>query len=537
MQTLEGLSQGLLESAPDAIVCADRDGRIVLANSQAEALFGYDRRELIGQQVEILLPAGLRDLHRTHRSGYYADPHTRPMGIGLQLRARHKDGGEIPVEISLSPLHTAGEMLVTAVIRDVTERTRGEERLRFLSESSKLLASSLDHETTLQIVARLAVPSLADWCVVDLLEGDGGTRPVAAAHADPAQEEALRAGLRHPVERRVAATVLATGEAVLQVDLPEPATPALGDGATPREVAAAQWSPRAIMCAPLNARGRTFGVLSFATTRARGYDRADLTLAEELSRRAAVAVDNARLYGEADEALRLRNDVLAAVTHDLKNPLGAIRVHAEVVRLLLEQGGPTPDRVWEGLDRIDATAAQMTAELEELLDVARLEAGQGLVLNVRPTDLVALARKVVDIYRKTTEVHELRLHAETPSLVGEWDASRVERVLANLLSNAIRYSPDGGQIRVEITQEGDGDKRRAVLQVSDCGLGIPPADVPRVFDRFHRASNIAGRIRGTGLGLSITRQVVERHGGTIGVESCEGEGSTFTVRLPLKAGT
>lgn len=528
--------RGLLESAPDPIVVSGRDGRIQLVNSQAEQVFGYGGDELIGQPVEVLLPERLRDLHAAHRDEYYAHPRTRPIGIGLELRARRKDGSTFPVEISLSPLHSEGEMLVTAVVRDITERKQAEERLRFLSESSKLLAASLDYETTLQIVARLAVPALADWCVVDLTEQDGSIRQVAAAHADPLKEAVLRELRAYLSGRRdldFVAKVLSTGEAELHAGPPDSLVERL-DGDIERANVLGQLFAGSFMCVPMLVRERKLGALSVAAPLSGRYGEADLALAEELARRAALAIENARLYGEAQEAIRMRNEFLAIVTHDLKNPMGAIHVYTDLARMHLKRTeAPDAGKGAEILSKIDATVEQMTDQLNELLDIARLQMGSPLELTMRPVDLVDLARQVAGECGASSRRHTIRMEFDTDRLVVRGDALRLRRVLVNLLANAIKYSPKGGDITLEVRQEEDPNGPWAALRVSDQGMGIPAADLPRIFTRFHRAGNVIGRISGTGIGLASARQIVEQHGGKITVVSEEGVGSTFTVRLPL----
>jgi signal transduction histidine kinase len=176
----------------------------------------------------------------------------------------------------------------------------------------------------------------------------------------------------------------------------------------------------------------------------------------------------------------------------------------------------------------------MQSMIDELVDTARLHSGQRLDLQRRPMDLVALARHVTDEYRQTAERHRFRFETGAEELIGVWDHARLERVLLNLVGNAVKYSPQGGEIVVAAQREQDSDGRElATVTVRDQGLGIPAADLPRIFDRFHRASNVTGRIRGTGLGLSSARHVVEQHGGTIHAASTEGEGATFVVWLPL----
>jgi signal transduction histidine kinase len=228
---------------------------------------------------------------------------------------------------------------------------------------------------------------------------------------------------------------------------------------------------------------------------------------------------------------RTRDEFLSAITHDLKTPLTVIRGNAQLMQRRLAQ---TPDgaRLAAHLTGIVEATTSMTALIDQLLDVARLQMGRPLTLDRRPIDLVGLVRRVVK-QQQAGRRHRLHVEAAAPELVGEWEAARLERMVANLLSNAIKYSPQGGEITVRLATEDDAAGGWAVLTVSDQGLGIPPADLPHIFEGFHRAGNVAGQIAGTGLGLASARQIVEQHGGTISVESQEGVGSTFTVRLPL----
>jgi signal transduction histidine kinase len=192
-----------------------------------------------------------------------------------------------------------------------------------------------------------------------------------------------------------------------------------------------------------------------------------------------------------------------------------------------------PEQLLAGLSSIERAATQMAAQIEELLDVARLRAGRALDLEPQPVDVLALAREAVANHQQSAEMHRLRLESEERRLVGRFDRSRLARVLANLLSNAIKYSPGGGDVVVRVARERAGDADWAVVSVADQGVGIPAADMPYIFDQFRRSESVVGRIAGTGIGLALVRQVVEQHGGTVTVRSEQGAGSTFTVRLPL----
>ncbi|HLH26733.1 MAG TPA: hybrid sensor histidine kinase/response regulator [Chloroflexota bacterium] len=249
--------------------------------------------------------------------------------------------------------------------------------------------------------------------------------------------------------------------------------------------------------------------------------------------------ERARLVSEqaaAEAALRARNEMLAAVVHDLRTPLTTIHGVTQLLTRRVAGGQlPAPDELERQLAQIARSTTRMTRLIDDLVDVAQLQAGHPLDLRRAPTDLVALARQAVAETQRTAERHTIRFASPEPAVVGTWDAARLERVVANLLGNAVKYSPGGGDVAVTVTREGTPPDAWAVLRVRDEGLGIPAEDLPRVFERFYRGTNVAGQIQGSGIGLAGARQIVEQHGGSIAVESQEGVGSTFTVRLPLDA--
>jgi PAS domain S-box-containing protein len=253
--------------------------------------------------------------------------------------------------------------------------------------------------------------------------------------------------------------------------------------------------------------------------------------------RAALAREHAA-RAEAEGALRERDQVLATVSHDLKAPLTTIQGQAQLLRRRAERTGTLElERVLKGLALIETAVTKMGGWIDELLDVARLEAGRPLELRPEPTDLVALAWQAAAEQQRTTERHRIRVECSERELVGVWDPARLGRVLDNLLSNAVKYSPAGGEVSVSLGREQQqSGESWAVVQVRDQGVGIPAADQPHIFERFRRGANVVGRIAGTGIGLAGAYQIVQQHGGTIEVSSQERQGSTFTVRLPLVPG-
>lgn len=437
--------------------------------------------------------------------------------------------------------------MVTTALHDVQLYSREREaralaeeagqRLEFVAEASRVLTSSLDYETTLANVAHLSVSQLADWCVVDVVEDDGEVRRIEVAHRDPQQLALAReVQERYPPRRpsSVLQKVLTTGEPVVVAEISESDLESAAQDDEHLRLLR-RLGIDSYMCVPLRARGRIVGAITFVAGESRRhYDADDLDLAEHLARRAAVAIDNARLYRDLQASMRLREEFVSSITHDLKNPLAAIKGQAQLLERRT-QLLPAEDaqRLIPGLESITGSVTRMTRLLNNLLDVARLQLGTPLELEYAPSDLVALARQVVHEQEQTGLCHHLRIEPDGKELVAEIDPARVERVLSNLIGNAVKFSPQGGEIVVRLHKKETDGTAWAVIEVADQGVGIPEADLPRVFERFHRGSNVAGKISGTGIGLAGVKQIVEQHHGTVSARSRENQGATFTVRLPL----
>ena len=254
--------------------------------------------------------------------------------------------------------------------------------------------------------------------------------------------------------------------------------------------------------------------------------------ADERQQRQAVEAEQAR------HEAALRDVFLSTVAHDLKNPLASINGYAALVQRMVQRGGPLPlDRLLTNLGHIQRSAARMTSSIDELMDLTRLQMDRALELDRESVDLAALVREVAAEQQQGTDRHRISVDG-IASLVGSWDRMRIARVIQNLIGNAVRYSPDGDQISVTVEQQpGPVDTGQAgawaVVRVADWGLGIPAADLPRIFEQFHRGAHVVDRGGGTGIGLFSVQQIVEQHGGQVAVESLEGQGSTFTVSLPV----
>lgn len=545
-----------LNSIGDAVIVTDRAGRVALMNPVAEALTGWRQEQARGRPAGAIfrivdessrLPVE-SPVERALREG-------QVVGLANHTLLIASDGAERPIDDSGAPVRTRDGSIVGAVLvfRDVGAR-RAEERAReetlrreqtardeaqaaerratFLARASALLAGSLVAEETLQAIARLAVAEMADLCVVFLRLPDGSIRRAAAVHVDAEREQALRRLQQAPIDpagEHPAAVVIRSGQPLLDPGISD----ALLSSLTPEpEVRASLRAlvPRSHMVVPLIARGATLGALSLGRTGAsQRYSPADLTLAQELAQRAALAVDNARLYEEAQAAVRVRDRFLSLAAHELRTPLTAALGNVQVVRRRLARGEGVEARTQRALQLADEQLGRLNQLLSTLLDVSRLEGGQ-LSLTRSPVDLCALARRVVEQSESSLTDHTLACEAPEGALMVDGDALRLEQVLANLLQNAAKYSPGGGAIGVRVGHRED----RAFVEVVDQGIGIPAEVLPHLFERFYRAPQaeqvIAG---GIGIGLYVVQEVVALHGGSVTVASAVGAGSTFTVWLPL----
>jgi signal transduction histidine kinase len=397
-----------------------------------------------------------------------------------------------------------------------------EARYRFLTDATAALVSSLDFKTTLEAVAKLAVPLLADGCVIDLVDG-GDLRRVVCVHRDPAKkiwsDALLRLGAPAddaPVRRFLSMTEPTLIPRFTEVHLAESARN------DEHRTILRKLLLTSIIILPLRARARTVGMLwLYSSDPEKIYGANDLALAEDLGGRIGLALDNARLFHEAQEAVRTRDEFLAIASHELRTPLTPLKL--QLGRLLRQAADPD---LREKLALADRQVDRLTALVTQLLDVSRIASGR-LLLEPSLIDLGIVVRREVDnaSIEAKKRGNDLRVYASDP-VYGVWDCARLEQVIANLLSNAIKYG-EGKPIDVTIV----ANDAVARLSVKDNGIGIPEIHHARIFERFERAVS-ARHFGGFGLGLWIVRQIVEASGGTIRVESAEGQGALFVVELP-----
>jgi signal transduction histidine kinase len=410
------------------------------------------------------------------------------------------------------------------------------ERAAFLADISRLLATSLEYAQTLTSLARATLPFLADACIIYHMVGSSTLRRLALAHVDPEMEQLLREVQRFeiPLESNIpVARVVRSGRLIVEHQV----APTIGEAIHPDptyQSIVRTFAPHAYICVPLTARGRTLGAVAFILTQHNHhYTAEDVMLAEEVAQRAALALDNARLYQEARDAIALRDQFLSIAAHELKTPLTVLLGNAQAIERRAIRQGHLPERELRAVHVIHEQAKRLNKMIAALLDISRLEQGRLSIERAR-FDLHTLVKRVVDEVQPGLMVHMLEYLALDESMVVEGDELRLEQVLQNLIGNAVKYSFQGGVVQVQVAPRDN----RASITVPDQGMGIPAEDIPHLFERFYRASNIdEGRITGMGIGLYIVKEIVTLHGGSVEVESALGKGSTFTVCLPLKPAT
>ena len=557
----EAKFRGLLESAPDAIVIVNDQGRMVIANSQAERLFGYAQAEMIGQPIEMLLPTNLRALHVNHRDGYMAHSATRPMGIGLDLVAQRQDGSEFPVEISLSPFEAEEGLLVTAVIRDITDRKRAAEELeRQVAQRTAHLNALVQFGQELIVTrglegilqqalqrAMLLAPC-ADRGAIYLCDDDGRTLTLSGS-----------SGFSKTPQVRVSASLgmlgiaLATRQTYQVSSTEEYRAQAMG---LTRE----EWErtlrafhlkepPTGALAIPLISHNQTHGVLLVLREHGNGSFAPDARPAlETLANLVAAAISDERSrmrasslstqvadleaertrmterlnYAEAGmlQAARLAavGQLAAAIAHEINNPLYAARN----CLYLLEDDLPAnlKDSTYlnlarEQLDRIAGIISRMR-------NFYRPSRGEMAPHNLNYLLEETLALAGLNLRHGTIQM----IFAPNPNLPEVvCNGDQLRQVFLNLVMNAIEAMPSGGSLTV-LTEAGP---TLAMVEIRDTGIGIPASVRERIFEPF-----FTNKASGTGLGLAISQHIVTQHGGRIEVESKEGQGSAFRVVLPYQ---
>ena len=541
----------ILQASRDGII-VEEDEHISYANQAFAELHGYDDpAELLGKHLSVVQAtesnAWMLDFGRRRLSG-------EAVPWLYEFKGRRKDGTEIDLEASVSLLRARGKTRIMTVVRDISGRKRmDQERARlfeeqaarrqaeaaqrrwaFLAEAGAILSSSLDYETTLRSVARLAVPTLADWCSVDIVGDDGEIHALAIAHRDAAMMKAAEEmQRRYPASMEDpfgVAKAIRTGRPELFSPVPDEVLVRMARDETHLRILR-EAGLRSAMIVPLVGRGRTLGAISLvATETERQFDTTDLMVAEELAGRAALAIDNARLYRETQEASQLKDEFLATLSHELRTPLNAILGWARLLRDG-DLDAETSEKALESIDRNTQAQAQLVSDI---LDMSRIITGK-LRIEPRPVDPAPVVDAALDAVRPAADAKGVALQASLDRDVRfSADAERLLQIAWNLLSNAVKFTPSGGRVHVRMGPNARGEIE---IDVADTGIGISKEFLPFVFDRFRQADASTTRHHsGLGLGLAIVRHLVELHGGTVSAESAgKNQGARFTVRLPAGA--
>jgi PAS domain S-box-containing protein len=501
------------------------DGFILRANQAELDMLGYSREEYVGRHIA--------DFHVDKQviDNILARLSRGEILHNCEAQLRGKDGSIKDVLITSSGLWEDGKFLHTRCFtRDITDRKRAEEDLAFLAHASRVLAALADRESALQQAARLALPYLADWCVVYVVDDQGAIDYHAHAHCDLQMERALAEMLTHsPLDwDSPTATVraLQTGQSQLMPELPQTFLDDIAQSQSHRDIIRAL-DPRSVIAVPLRIRDKTIGAIGLVSCDAkRRYTEHEVKLAESFAEHVATAVDNSRLFHAVKEASRQKDEFLAMLAHELRNPLAAIRYAVALGQMT------DGDSSSELLDIIDRQTQNLAHLIDDLLDVSRISRDK-VTLRKKHTDV----RSFIDAALATVQPlieqkhHELKIDVAGHPLHVLVDPTRAEQIVANLLTNAAKYTRDGGCVAVRAFRD-DGD---VVIEVADTGIGLPPEMLTRVFDLFAQADRTLDRSEGgLGIGLTVARKLAEMHGGTIAASSEGlGKGSTFTVRLPL----
>lgn len=454
-------------------------------------------------------------------------------GLGFQQECRLRNGKDGSYRWHLCravpELGDDGKMVGwLGTFTDIDDQKKTEEAQRFLANASSILASSLDYQTTLSSMARLAVRPIADWCMIDILEDEHTPRRVEVAHWDPSKYEITKQLLHYTPSTQAqdgVAKVLRTGEPLLIPDVTDEWLATLTFDAKHLELVKSL-GLCSYLCVPLMARGQILGAITLATAeKSRRYSERDLEFAVDIARRASISIDNARLYRDAQEMNRLKDEFIATLSHELRTPLNAIYGFTQQVdRQRLDD---ETRAIFEIIERNELLLMRL---IEDILDVSRIIRGQ-LRLELEKAPMDAVIRTAVEALLPAASAKKIRVEQMIEPTAAIVDAARIQQVVWNLLSNAVKFTPEGGRIIIRLHQA----EREMLLSVEDSGIGIESSFLPFIFERFRQADgSITRKHGGLGLGLAIARHLVELHGGSIKAESAgNGQGSIFRVSLPF----
>ncbi len=531
----DALLRAILTSTSDAIFVKDREGRYLAINAVGAAVLHRTPEQVIGHVDS--------DFLSEHLSLELREVEDEVLRTGRTVQREDMivvDGVRRWLLASRGIWRDAQGVVggIVGMATNITERRRREQANSLLAEAGRVLAESLDYRTTLNTVAHLAVPALAEWCSVLVRKADGTLETLAVAHADPAREHAAREMVARfpnaPDTPMGASRVVSTGRSEVYTDISDDLLATVSRDATHLDMLR-KLGMRSAMIVPMRVHGRTLGAISLIEAESgRQFTERDLPIAEELARRSALAIENAELFEAAASANRTKSEFLASISHELRTPLNAILGYTQ----LLSDGitGPVNAAQQHQLKRVRASATHLLGLIDEVLSFSRLEAGRETVA-LADVDVGDALEDAMTLVRPLAAARDLALELVPPPrpagkpLRMVTDVLRLRQILVNLLNNAVKFT-DRGTITLATHLAGDD----VVFTVRDTGIGIPSEHLERVFEPFWQVEQAASRrVGGTGLGLSVTRRLAHLLGGNVTVQSTVGEGTAFEVRLPRVA--
>jgi signal transduction histidine kinase len=411
------------------------------------------------------------------------------------------------------------------------ERQYIENNLRFLAEASKILSSSLDYQTTLNTIAMLAVPQIADWCAVDILGADNQLLQVAVAHKDPKKVKwAKELRKKQPVDMNAPTgipNILRTGKPEIYPVITDEMLVTIAKSKKELKLMRDLGFTSA-MVVPIFSQKKAIGAITFVTTETRrNYNQADLLMAQELATRASVAIENARLYKGSQDAITMRDDFISVASHELKTPVTSVKMFTQVLKKHSEQIGDL--KAVSHLSKMDKQINKLTELIYDLLNISKIQAGR-MEFRKQLFDFDAQIKEIVEVLQQSSEKHKLVIQGETKKKI-YGDEERIGQVINNLISNAVKYSPKANKVIIQLSS----NKDCVTLSVTDFGIGMAKQHLDKIFERFYRVYDTTDKtFPGLGIGLYISSEIIKRHGGKFWVESNPGEGSTFSFSVPIK---
>ena len=525
--------RALIQYSADAIQLISAEGHVLYSSDSVEHVLGYKPEEIQGASPEGFIHPDDLSFFMEQFLSLLQKPGEQ---VTLEYRVKHKNGSWVWIEATgTNYLHDPRIQAIVGNFRNITERKHQEERQQLLNAISEKLVSSLDHQLTLQEIAQLIVPAMADYCRIAVLDEQQQIREIVANHIEPEKIALVRelyeqykdrANSSHGLQK-----LLETGQPeLITVVTPEVVAPFLQENPAILPIIHAL-GLSSYMGIPLIAREKVIGAVTFSSTQPqRCYTHDDLAFAQELARRIALTLDNAHLYAEAQKAITLRDDFISIASHELRTPVTSLKLYIQVLQKQFGRRGE--ERLASSFAKMDAQLNKLTLLIEDLLNVSRIEYGK-LYFQEDWFDLNEVVKETVEQIQSTTSKHRIRIEGRTSQLV--WgDRDRIGQVLTNLLTNAVKFSPLADTIIVQLTAAQDA----VVVSVQDFGIGIEKEHINHIFDRFHRVSDPEEKTYpGLGIGLYIAREIIQRHGGTLTVESEKWKGSLFSFTLPYKSST